>query len=72
MNTNQSLQALAAGILLIGLVSLAASRVATLPFVLAGETAFWTGVIAVSVGFVMLADLRRRSREKPRQEPSQS
>lgn len=67
MDTNHWLQVMAAGLFLVGLVSLVASRVDTLPFVVGGETAFWTGVVATSVGFVVLADLRRRSREGPQQ-----
>jgi hypothetical protein len=63
MDTNQLLQVMATGLLLIGILSVAASRVATPAFLLAGETAFWTGVVAVSVGFVTLADLRHRSHE---------
>jgi uncharacterized membrane-anchored protein len=58
--TNQSLQVLAAGLFVLGTVSLAASAIPTRPFVVAGETAFWTDVIWTSVGAVMLIDRRRQ------------
>jgi len=72
MQTNRLLQVLAAAILLVGLGSLTASRVSTLPVVVSSEVAFSTGVVAVSVGFVMLADLRRRAAEGGRRAPKQS
>lgn len=61
MHSTRVLQAVAGALLVFGLLSIAASREPALPFFLAGETAFWVGVVTSSVGFVLFADFRRRA-----------
>ncbi|WP_227133636.1 hypothetical protein [Halorubellus salinus] len=62
MDTNTRLQLLASALFTIGVLAFALSATSLDNVGLTPDDAFSTGVVLTSVGFVMLADLRRRAR----------
>jgi positive regulator of sigma E activity len=63
MDTNSLLQILASVLFTVGVLAFAASYTSFDALGLTTDDAFAAGVIFTSVGFVMLADLRRRARD---------
>jgi hypothetical protein len=61
MSTRRTLQAFTLGMLLLGLVGIAASYTTAVPFFWTGDEALFVGAGMLSIGVVMFADLRRRN-----------
>lgn len=61
MSTRRILQAFTAGMVLMGLLGIAASYVTAVPFLWSGEEALLVGSGFLAIGVVMFADLRRRN-----------